>query len=34
MNTDLYQILEDVRNGKMSVADAEILIKKEPLADL
>ncbi len=34
MNTDLYQILEDVRDGKTSVADAEILIKKEPLADL
>ena len=34
MKTDLYQILEDVRDKKISVAEAEILIKKEPFAEL
>ena len=34
MKTDLYQILEDVRDKKISVNDAELLIKKEPFAEL
>ena len=34
MKTDLYQILEDVRDNKISVAEAELLIKKEPFAEL
>ena len=34
MKTDLYQILEDVRDNKISVSEAELLIKKEPFAEL
>ena len=34
MKTDLYQILEDVKDKKISVAEAELLIKKEPFAEL
>ncbi|MCR4788292.1 MAG: nickel pincer cofactor biosynthesis protein LarB [Lachnospiraceae bacterium] len=34
MNTDLYKILEDVRDKKISVKEAELLIKKEPYADI
>ncbi len=34
MNTEIKRILEDVRNGKMSVEDAELKIKMEPFSDL
>ncbi len=34
MNEDLYRILEDVRDKKISVSEAETLIKTEPFADL
>lgn len=34
MKTDLYKILEDVRDNKISVSEAELLIKKEPFEDI
>ena len=34
MNTELKNILEQVASGELSVRDAELLIKKEPFADL
>ena len=34
MNTDLYKILEDVKDKKISVEDALNMIKTEPLANL
>ena len=34
MNNDIYKILEDVRDGKVSVKEAENLIKSEPFADI
>lgn len=34
MKTDLFKILEDVRDKKISVAEAELLIKKEPFAEI
>jgi len=34
MNNDIYKILEDVRDGKVSVKEAETLIKSEPFADI
>ena len=34
MKTDLYKVLEDVRDKKISVSEAELLIKKEPFEDI
>ncbi len=34
MNTEIKRILEDVKDGKMSVEDAELKIKMEPFSDL
>ena len=34
MNNDLFKILEDVKNKKITVKEAEALIKTEPFADL
>ena len=34
MNNDIYKILEDVRDNKISVKEAETLIKSEPFADI
>ena len=34
MNTDLYRLLEDVKNGKISVDDAQLQIRKAPFEDI
>ena len=34
MNTEIKQLLEEVRDGKVSIEDALLQIKKQPFEDL